>query len=296
MSKTQIMDRLEEYREKIEQHLFVCIKDDDIPETLKKAMRYSLLAGGKRIRPILCVSWAEHFGLEVNEVIDFASSLELIHTYSLIHDDLPAMDNDELRRGRPTNHVQFGEAMAILAGDGLLTEAFSLMLRSSLPAKQVIQAVQELAQAAGPRGMVGGQAIDIGLTGQSDVSLSNLKKMHSYKTGALIRASCLSGAVLAEARNSDLQKVSRFGKAIGLAFQVADDILDLTGDKNKMGKPIGSDIKQNKITYPSILGLEKSKKFGLDLVEEATSAIKDYSGPQIDFLTDLAHYIINRVE
>ncbi|MFP4391796.1 MAG: polyprenyl synthetase family protein [Desulfohalobiaceae bacterium] len=286
----------EDYRQKVEAFLADCLQDPDQPEQLTKAMHYSLQAGGKRIRPVLCLAWAEHFGLDPNRIISFASALELIHTYSLVHDDLPAMDNDDLRRGQPSSHIRFGEALAILAGDGLLTRAFELMLSPDLDSDLLLAAARNVAQAAGPAGMVGGQVLDMQLTGQGQASVQSLKEMHSLKTGAMLSCSCCCGAILAGAKQKDLQKVEAFGQAVGLAFQVADDILDITGDSQKMGKPVGSDQAQGKLTYPGLMGLDESMRLGQDLVQQAKEAISDYQGPQADFLRQLAHYIMHRVQ
>lgn len=286
---------LEAYQAMVEGFLDSCLENEHIPGELHKAMQYSLLAGGKRVRPALCLAWAELFSQEPAKVLGFACALELIHTYSLVHDDLPAMDDDDLRRGKPANHVQFGEAMAILAGDGLLTQAFLCMLHTELPPDRVLAAARAVARAAGPAGMVGGQVMDIRLSGQNQATLEKLKAMHSLKTGAMICGSCLSGALLAGAETQDLKQVQVFGQAIGLAFQVADDILDIEGDSRKMGKPTGSDQRQGKLTYPSLLGLEASKSLGQDLVQQAVSAISVYHGPQALFLRELAQYIMQRV-
>ncbi len=286
---------LEAYQAMVEGFLDNCLENEHIPGELHKAMQYSLLAGGKRIRPALCLAWAELFAQEPAKALGFACGLELIHTYSLVHDDLPAMDDDDLRRGKPANHAQFGEAMAILAGDGLLTQAFLCMLDTELPPDRVLSAARAVARAAGPAGMVGGQVMDIRLSAQNQATLEKLKAMHSLKTGAMISGSCLSGALLAGAGAQDLKQVQVYGQAIGLAFQVADDILDIEGDSRKMGKPTGSDQRQGKLTYPSLLGLEASKSLGQELVQQAVSAISVYNGPQAVFLRELAQYIMHRV-
>ncbi|MFP4213620.1 MAG: polyprenyl synthetase family protein [Desulfohalobiaceae bacterium] len=287
---------LEGYRNLVEDYLAGCLQDPSQPGQLTEAMQYSLQAGGKRIRPVLCLAWAEHFGLQALKLIEFASALELIHTYSLVHDDLPAMDNDELRRGQPSCHVRFGQAQAILAGDGLVTKAFELMLQSRLHPELLLAAAGRVARAAGPAGMVGGQVMDMELTGLGQTSLQKLKEMHSLKTGTMLSCSCYCGALLAGAGEKDLAKVEAFGRAIGLAFQVADDILDIVGDSQSTGKPVGSDQKQGKLTYPGLLGLEESKRLGWEQVEQAQAAISEYQSPQADFLRQLAEYIIHRVQ
>jgi len=274
-----------------------CLHKDYFPPELRKAMEYSLLAGGKRIRPVLCIAWAQMLGASRDKVLPFAAALELVHTYSLIHDDLPAMDNDDLRRGLPTSHKVFGEAMAILAGDALLTQAFSMMLGCSLPDNKLIAASREVADAAGPGGMVGGQCLDVLATGRGNMDLEALKKMHSMKTGALIRASCKSGAILAsfgQNTPSNIQNASEYGTYIGLAFQIVDDILDVTGDEKSLGKPAGSDESGNKSTYPRFLGMEKSRTLAQESADTAKDYLKNYQGQQKKFLENLAQYIVDR--
>lgn len=294
MTREQMKTTLEAYRQRVETFLQTCLKDGLIPDRLQAAMEYSLFAGGKRIRPILCLVWAELLSEDHEQPLPFACALECIHTYSLIHDDLPAMDDDDLRRGQPSNHIKHGQALAILAGDGLLTEAFTLMFAHQRHPERTLQAAAEVARAAGPRGMVGGQVMDILMTGKGDGDLERLKSMHSLKTGALLRASCLSGAMLAGADHEDLTRADQYGTAIGLAFQIADDILDITGDEQALGKPVGSDESRGKLTYPSLLGLEESRALGFRTVEKAMSALTPYRGPQSRFLADLATYIMER--
>ena len=296
MTKPTMKQTLDIYRREMEVFFQSCLQDEHIPPSLVQAMRYSLLAGGKRIRPVLCLVWGEFFGHPRSDLVPFAAGLEFIHTYSLVHDDLPAMDNDDLRRGQPSNHVQHGEALAILAGDGLLTEAFTLMLSAPLPANLVRQATLDISHAAGPRGMVGGQVVDMGFSGGKEVTLDELQTMHALKTGAMIRSACRAGAILGMAGSEDLDHVTRYGECIGLAFQVADDILDLVGEAEKLGKPVGSDLAQGKATYPALIGLEESHRLGQAMVREALAAVAPWQGPQIDFLRDLAVYIMDRVE
>ncbi|MFW6055151.1 MAG: polyprenyl synthetase family protein [Thermodesulfobacteriota bacterium] len=291
-----IKKRLDEYRAPIEEVLQNCLQEEGVPGELLESMNYSLQAGGKRIRPVLCLAWAELLGQKREKVLWFCSSLELIHTYSLIHDDLPAMDNDDLRRGKPSNHIRFGEAAAILAGDGLLTRAFSMMLQTDLSPGAVLQAAAQVSRAAGPAGMVGGQVLDMVLTGNNKKELEDLKEMHSLKTGAMIKSSCLAGVLLAEGSRDDLLRAEEYGASLGLAFQVADDILDITGDQTKLGKPVGSDQARDKLTYPALLGLDQSRALGLEMVARAVRAIEPYSGDRADFLRDLARYIMDRVE
>jgi geranylgeranyl diphosphate synthase, type II len=282
----------------VEERLAGCFSGKNIPEDLYKSMTYSLLAGGKRIRPVLCLSWAGMLGAAKSRVLDFACGIEMIHTYSLIHDDLPCMDDDDLRRGRPTNYKVFGEAMAVLAGDALLTQAFYLMSTTDLPADDVLEACREMSWAAGPAGMVGGQVVDVMATGSSGMDLESLKAMHAMKTGALIRSSCVCGALLARSMGAgqrDVDNASGFGESIGLAFQIVDDILDIVGDEKSMGKQAGGDESRGKATYPRFLGLETSRKMAQENVEQALGCLEDYTGREKDFLADLAQYIVDRI-
>jgi geranylgeranyl diphosphate synthase type II len=239
-------------------------------------MRYSLLAGGKRLRPLLCLVTASMCGMEETEtILPFAAGIEMIHTYSLIHDDLPVMDNDDLRRGKPSCHKQFDEATALLAGDALLTEAFVHMASCPHPAGNLMRAIREIAVAAGCLGMVGGQQLDMDYTGRQDVNLADLQRMHRMKTGALIRAACVSGARLAGASEGIIASVSRFGGALGVAFQIADDILDEVAETVLLGKPAGSDRRQGKTTYPLMFGVELSRHLLREEVTTAYAAIEE---------------------
>ncbi len=283
----------------VDERLACIFEGMDIPGRLYESMSYSLLAGGKRIRPLLCLSWAGMMGAEQDRIVDFACSIELIHTYSLIHDDLPAMDDDDLRRGKPTNHKVFGESMAILAGDALLTHAFYMMTQTCLPAEDVLAACREISRAAGPAGMVGGQAVDVLATGSEDTSLESLQTMHAMKTGALIRASCVCGALLAASYGAgpkDFSNASGFGESVGLAFQIVDDILDVVGDEQCLGKPVGSDESMDKSTYPRLLGLEQSRALAQECADRARACLDSYSGPERDFLSGLAQYIVDRID
>ena len=279
------------------------MRDRGIPVRLLESMEYSLLAGGKRLRPVLTLSWASLLAPEdpsmADKVMPFAASLECIHTYSLIHDDLPAMDDDDLRRGKPSNHKQFDEATAILAGDGLLTEAFGLMSAASiikgLPADRVLRAIFVLAQAAGAGGMVGGQAVDMEFTGRDSVSLDELRQMHAMKTGALITAACECGAILSGAGEKDVENAREFGKSIGVAFQIVDDVLDVVSDTETLGKPAGSDEAMGKSTYPALLGLDESKRLASQHIDTAVNRLSGYAGSEQEFLVQLARYIVDRV-
>lgn len=295
MPDVDVKKTLANYAAAVEEHLKTCLDGRDIAPRLAEAMQYSLLAGGKRLRPVLCMVWAEVAGVPSRAVVPFAAGIECIHTYSLIHDDLPAMDNDDLRRGKPTSHKVFGEATAILAGDALLTEAFSLMLGvTEVPAERVLQATAVVAYGAGPSGMVGGQQVDMELTGRTGVELRDLQRMHSLKTGALITASCLAGCILGGGGEKDMQNAMEYGKHLGMAFQIADDILDVVGDQQELGKPVGSDEGQGKNTYPSLVGLEQSRVMAIQCAMQANKALQDYRGAQVDFLSHLAAYVVER--
>jgi geranylgeranyl diphosphate synthase type II len=283
----------------IEAYLAGCLRGNDTPERLLASMEYSLHAGGKRLRPALALSFARLFGASGAEVLPFAAALELIHTYSLIHDDLPAMDDDDLRRGKPSNHKQFDEATAILAGDGLLTDAFGLMFSCAdegcVPATRLVRAAQAVAAAAGSGGMVGGQALDMEYTARPGVSFEELRAMHAMKTGALITASCVAGALLAGAEPPLVRRAREYGVNVGAAFQIADDILDVVGDTKTLGKPAGSDERQGKTTYPSLLGLDRSRELAHSRAAAAIQALADLEHPEADFLRALARYIVERV-
>ncbi len=262
---------------------------------LEEAMEYSLMAGGKRLRPILCMAGAELAGAEPETVLPTACGLEFIHTYSLIHDDLPAMDDDDLRRGLPTCHKKYGEAVALLAGDGLLTEAFGLIAAQAgthVPEK-VARVVSMIAGAAGAGGMVGGQVADLRAETLSGLKVRDIEFIHSCKTGALITVSLTSGAFLGGAGEREMEAVEDFGRKIGAAFQIADDLLDIEGDTETLGKPVGSDQARGKATYPSVAGLEKARDKAKDLIDEGLSQLKIF-GERAEPLRALAGYIINR--
>lgn len=259
----------------------------NVPQPLKESMRYSIMAGGKRLRPILAMAACEAVGGKADEVIRAAAALEVVHTYSLIHDDLPAMDDDDLRRGMPTNHKKFGEAIAILAGDGLLTEAFMMILgASNLPVDRRAAAAWELSYAAGPRGMVGGQAQDI-LSENAEPDPEILSFIHSHKTGALISTSVRIGAILGGASEEVLNELTNYGDRMGLAFQIIDDILDIEGDEAVIGKPVGSDQGKKKMTFPAVYGMEASRRKATELIEGALYAIEEL-GPEADALRGIA--------
>ncbi|MBT3311632.1 MAG: polyprenyl synthetase family protein [Desulfobacterales bacterium] len=259
------------------------------------AMKYSLMAGGKRLRPILCMSAAEAVGEKSDIILPVACALEMIHTYSLIHDDLPSMDNDNMRRGKPTSHINFDESTAILAGDALLTLAFKILSSSEIKNndyKNMLKISGIIADAAGYKGMIEGQMLDISSEGKV-LSIEELGKMHYLKTGALIEASIYSGAIIGGGTNEQVESLRIYAGKIGLAFQVADDILNVDGDPEVMGKAVGSDINRNKSTYPSVIGLEKSKKIAEDLVYSALKAIDTFDN-KAEPLRLIARYIIER--
>ncbi|MGG0823007.1 polyprenyl synthetase family protein [Paenibacillus turicensis] len=269
----------------------------NIPASLRDSMEYSLLAGGKRLRPLLVIAAAEAIGGQREAAIPIAQAVEMIHTYSLIHDDLPAMDNDDFRRGKPTNHNVFGEAMAILAGDGLLTHAFHQIVQASrlhnVPAEATLDIIEELAIFAGPSGMVGGQVADMqGEQGITD--LETLQYIHQHKTGDLIVFSLKAGGRVSGASEAQLAALAKFGQCIGLAFQIRDDILDLVGDEGKLGKKVQSDVKQEKVTYPYFIGLEASQAELERLTLAAKEAVSDGSIPFPERLLQIADFLTHR--
>jgi len=249
------------------------------PPVIFQAVRYSLLAGGKRLRPILCLAAAEAVGGDSRTIMPVACALECIHTYSLIHDDLPAMDNDDYRRGRLTSHKAFGEDIAILAGDALLTEAFHLLTRRELmpgiPPEDILAVAAEIAAAAGWFGMVGGQVLDVRSEGKT-VDLETLQQIHRLKTGEMIRVSLRAGAILSGASAAMLASLSDYGRQIGLAFQIADDILNVEGDRVLLGKQTGSDAARRKVTFPSLLGIEASRARAESLIKEAVASLASF--------------------
>lgn len=262
-------------------------------KTLYDAMEYSLMAGGKRLRPMLLMAAADAVGGCGDDYIQAACAMEMIHTYSLIHDDLPAMDNDDLRRGKPTNHKVYGAGMATLAGDGLLTLAFEVLFRQKeVPAETLLTVSKEIAEAAGPAGMVGSQALDLE-SEHKKIDIDTLRKMHTGKTGALFRAAIRSGAILAGARKSELECLTIYAEKFGLAFQITDDILDVAGEQDKIGKPVGSDIKNDKSTYVTLLSLEEAGRLAAQTVADALSALSGM-GDGADFLRSIVQYLVSR--
>ena len=294
---TALQGYLEERRRLVEEALDRFLPPvDTYPRPIHEAMRYSVFAGGKRLRPILAIAGAEAAGGHAEDVLPVACALECIHTYSLIHDDLPSMDDDDIRRGKPTCHKVYGEALAILAGDALLTSAFALLseegLAKRLGAERLSQLIQEVARAAGSLGMVGGQVVDI-LSEGKEVDRGTLLFLHTHKTGALIRTSVLSGGLVAKASQEELEALSRYGERIGLAFQIVDDLLDVTGVEEEIGKPVGSDRKKKKATYPKLYGLEESRRYVELFTAEAKEALSPF-GDRAWTLRSIADYIASR--
>ncbi len=277
--------------DKLLKELFMA--EGDAP-VIYEAMAYSVLAGGKRLRPVLSIMSCELFDGELAEVLPFSCALELIHTYSLIHDDLPAMDNDDFRRGKLTNHKVFGDGFAVLAGDALLNKAYEILLDNIFNSnkKEYKKAALIISKAAGTMGMIGGQAMDL-FYEKKDISIDNLYLLHDRKTGALIKASLEAGAVIACADQKDLEIISKLGFYLGRAFQITDDILDVKGDTKKLGKTIGKDYKSNKMTFVRLFGLEKSEELAKDMIKKAKDLLLAY-GDKGKYLTELADYIVER--
>lgn len=264
-----------------------------LDKTLCESMKYSLMAGGKRLRPVMLMAAADAVGAKGTDFLTTACAIEMIHTYSLIHDDLPAMDDDDYRRGKLTNHKVYGAGMATLAGDALLTLAFEVMLRQEkATAETKLKVIKEMSIAAGPDGMVGGQALDME-SENKHIAMATLRQMHMGKTGALFRAAIRSGAVLAGADANKLAALTQYADNFGLAFQITDDILDVTGDEAVIGKPVGSDEKNNKSTYVTLTSLAEAKELASLAVAEAVKAL-DTFGTEADFLRDLVEFLMKR--
>ena len=309
---------LEEQRARVEEELERLLPPaGEYPPSIHRAMRYSIFAGGKRLRPILCLESGKLFGGDERNLLRLGCALEMIHTYSLIHDDLPALDNDDLRRGKPTSHRQFGEATAILAGDALLTLAFETLAapqssqqedrhpsassgaaaqgsdRGSGAEDSELRVIHELARAIGTRGgMVAGQVVDLESTGK-ETDAATLQFIHSAKTGAFISAAVRSGAIAADAPEADIERVTAYGEKIGLAFQIADDLLDVLGSRQALGKAVGKDGNQQKATYPALHGVEESQRIAAGLVREACHILEPY-GSRALRLQEIAHFLLAR--
>ena len=281
------------------QELVECALKDELAQTpvldpiLRESMEYSLMAGGKRLRPVLLMAAADAVGADGTKFLPVACALEMIHTYSLIHDDLPAMDDDDYRRGKLTNHMVYGDAVAILAGDALLTLAFTVILRQRVvSAETLLRVVDEISRAAGAEGMVGGQVLDLRAEGVR-ISMEELRRVHMGKTGALFHAALRSGAILAGATEKQLAALTSYADHFGLAFQITDDILDVVGTSEEIGKPVGSDEKNHKSTYVSLTSLEEAQELARRTAEEAEKALSIF-GTEADFLRDLVAYLVNR--
>ncbi|MEF3301924.1 polyprenyl synthetase family protein [Paenibacillus sp. GYB003] len=298
MSERSLTDYIQGHAERIERELAGCLPEEwPVPGVLRESMAYSLLAGGKRMRPILTIAAAEACGGSAEAAMPVACAIEMVHTYSLIHDDLPALDNDDYRRGRPTNHKVFGEAMALLAGDALLTHAFYMAAKTArergVDAGRVLAIIEDLSVYAGPRGMVGGQVADM----QGEQGLTRLEELdyiHLHKTSDLIVFSLKAGGRIGGATDAQLEALELFGTNVGLAFQIQDDILDIVGDEKKLGKQVGSDEKLQKVTYPYFIGLDGSRAKVERLTELGKAAIADAGFPKPERLLQLADYLMKR--
>jgi geranylgeranyl diphosphate synthase, type II len=294
-TSTAVSEYLDEQRALVDRELEQILPPDDaFPNSIHQAMRYSVFAGGKRLRPILCAEAGRLLGADGPSLLRIASALELVHTYSLIHDDLPALDNDDLRRGKPTCHRAFGESTAILTGDALLTLTYEVLAEPGLASPECqLRIIYELARATGTReGMVAGQVLDLEATVQ-DVDPRTLELIHSAKTGAFICAAVRCGAIFAGATEIDLERVTTYGLKIGLAFQIADDLLDVLGSSATLGKTAGKDDEQRKATYPALYGIEESRLMARRLIEEACQSLEPY-GTKASRLQELAHFLIER--
>lgn len=289
------MSNQQHYCEAIEAYLEKCLpapKETDLSKEVTEAMRYSLLCGGKRVRPVLALAFCELCGEKPESALPFACAVEMIHTYSLIHDDMPCMDNDDMRRGRPANHKVYGEAMALLAGDGLLTKAFETALGYEGDSEKALNAAKVLAQCAGEKGMVGGQCIDLKSDGEK-IDIDALKAMDDGKTVALISAACQMGCIAGGASEAQLAAARQFAQGVGMAFQIRDDILDVMGDAQKLGKNTGMDSAHNKRNYVSLLGVEKAQRLVDDYTQEAMTALKAFPGDS-SFLQEFAASLAQR--
>lgn len=288
--KTYLANRSTEVETALDQYLPVVY-----PETIYESMRYSLMAGGKRLRPILCLATCELMEGNIAQAMPTACALEMVHTMSLIHDDLPSMDNDDYRRGKLTNHKVYGDDVAILAGDGLLAYAFELIAGQTkgVTATAILDVIRRLGRAVGAAGLVGGQIVDLASEGKPETSIETLNFIHMHKTAALLEVSVVSGAILAGASTDVVERLSRYAQNIGLAFQIVDDVLDITSTQEELGKSIGKDVQAQKATYPSIWGLEESKQQAATLIQTAKDELKPF-GPLKQPLVAIADFITAR--
>ena len=287
-----VQETLQKYKQRLDTYLQVSVTMDAAPERLREAMRYSLLSGGKRLRGCLLLAACEMASGDTDAALPFAAALEMIHAYSLIHDDLPAMDNDTLRRGQPTNHVMFGEAMAIFAGDGLLTHAFEIMAASKHP--RAFRALGEIAKAAGIGGMLAGQTLDVTMEG-SPPNIQLVQSIHAGKTAALLTAPVTAGLILANADEAMIEAGRAYGFHLGMAFQIVDDLLDLEGDPVLMGKTLGKDIQKGKLTWPACVGIPQARLDAEKHIRAAADALSPF-GDRADFMRALAFSTLHRVQ
>jgi len=291
-------NELEKYKNIVENELKKVLNDFDLPQQkIIESMRYSLLSGGKRLRPILLIKSCELFGGNIKSAIKISIAMEMIHTYSLIHDDLPAMDDDDYRRGQLTNHKVYDESIAILAGDALLNYAYELMLDEIITndySKEYIDAMNIISKSSGYKGMIGGQVVDI-ISEKKQIDYETLNFIHKYKTSKLIEASIIAGATIGGANTEQINILKKYSEYIGISFQIKDDILDIVGDKNILGKDIGSDIERKKSTYVSIYGMEKAKSDLNMYKEKAIEIMKKIESNESIFFMDLAEYLTKRV-
>ena len=298
MPSTTVAFNLDKYLRDLKQEVEAAL-DASIavtyPEKIYESMRYSLMAGGKRLRPILCLAASELLGGDRASAMPTACAMEMVHTMSLIHDDLPSMDNDDFRRGKPTNHKVYGDDIAILAGDALLAYAFEYIAAQTkgVPAERILKAIAHLGHAVAATGLVGGQVVDLECEGKQDVTADTLTFIHIHKTAALLESCVICGALLAGANDTDIQRLSTYANNIGLAFQIIDDILDITATSEELGKTAGKDLAAQKVTYPSLWGIEASQQKAQDLVEQAKAQLVSYGDAALPLMA-LADYITAR--
>ncbi|MEO2069252.1 MAG: polyprenyl synthetase family protein [Desulfurobacteriaceae bacterium] len=286
---------LKERKELIDNELLKYLPSfPEFGKKLYEAVSYSLTVGGKRLRPILCLAGCEAVGGNFEDAIVPACAIEMIHTYSLVHDDLPAMDNDTLRRGHPTTWVKFGEATAVLAGDALLNRAFEVLANWDFDCERKVKVIQEISEASGMLGMVLGQQCDLDAENRNDVSLEELLFMHKNKTGRLITASVVAGAITGGGKEEEIEALRTYGNSIGLAFQIIDDVLDVVGDQEKLGKNVGSDIEKGKTTFVTFFGVDGAKKKAREEVEKAIASLEIFPREKVEPLVKIAEFIVER--
>ncbi len=293
MTVEELNAKISEYTQMIDAELINNLPAaEEGQKDVVSAMKYSIMNGGKRLRPILVLEFCKACGGDIRDALPFACAIEYIHTYSLIHDDLPCMDDDDMRRGNPSCHKMYGEATALLAGDALLTHAFEAIASAELPVRRIASAVELLAQNAGVGGMIGGQVLDLKYENKVEPTINDLLTVHKLKTGALISAACLLGCIAAGASESQYSSASKFAYNLGVAFQIKDDILDVTGDEETLGKPVGSDAQSGKTTYVTMVGVEKAQADVERLTHNALTYLKDFY--DVEFIGALAQYLVSR--